>query len=322
MKKLNRRIKKKSIWALVFVLALSGFASAIVGCSNIQESSDNQQKNSNRGLERTSDQLGGYAEKLYQYHGTYTGNNSNVGAIVHALNYTDLPIKSFELKTDSEPYGITVNYQVDSRANYRFREDIETAWNKNAAVMFSLIPNAGEISLRLNDQYGEFYGAYYNRENLSERYGMEYFTADTVKQATASPDSFANFLNKVSVIKNIEDSYSELQKQSMERDKQIYSVIGDDREITPNSSVNFPVIITNDFAVSPPIRELTDQKELFGQYKGKKIDFTIYNINNFKSNNTTFYLFAFDGTKMIAYIDLKTAASEQNAIRTFTALQK
>lgn len=188
--------------------------------------------------------------------------------------------------------------------------------------MFSLIPNAGEISLRLNDQYGEFYGAYYNRENLSERYGMEYFTADTVKQATASPDSFANFLNKVSVIKNIEDSYSELQKQSMERDKQIYSVIGDDREITPNSSVNFPVIITNDFAVSPPIRELTDQKELFGQYKGKKIDFTIYNINNFKSNNTTFYLFAFDGTKMIAYIDLKTAASEQNAIRTFTALQK
>jgi hypothetical protein len=30
---------------------------------------------------------------------------------------------------------------------------------------------------------------------------MEYFTADTVKQAAASPDSFANYLNKVSGIK-------------------------------------------------------------------------------------------------------------------------
>lgn len=171
--------------------------------------------------------------------------------------------------------------------------------------MFSLIPNDSEIWFRLYDSYGDFDGAYYNRENLSDRYGMEYFTADTVKQAVASPDSFANYLNKVSAIKNIEDSYSKLQKQNMERDKQIYSVIGDDREITPNSGVNFPVTITDDFVVSPPIKELTDQKELFTQYKGKKIEFTIYNINNIKLNNATFYLFAFDGTKMIAYTDLK-----------------
>lgn len=234
----------------------------------------------------TSGQLSGYSKKLYQYHRTYTGDNSNVGAIVHALNYTDLPIKSFELKTYSEPYGITVNYQVDSRANYRFREDIETAWNKNAAVMFSLIPNDSEIWFRLYDSYGDFDGAYYNRGNLNDRYGMEYFTADTVKQAAVSPDSFANYLNKVSAIKNIEDSYSKLQKQSMERDKQIYSVIGDDREITPNSGVNFPVTLTDDFVVSPPIKELTDQKELFGKYKGKKIEFLIFNIHNAYSGLT------------------------------------
>ncbi len=41
----------------------------------------------------------------------------------------------------------------DSRTNYRFQEDIETAWDKNAAVIFSLIPNASEITFHLEDEY-------------------------------------------------------------------------------------------------------------------------------------------------------------------------
>lgn len=46
-----------------------------------------------------------------------------------------------------------------------------------------------------------------------------------------------------------------------------------------------------------------------------------YHINNFKTNYRTFYLFAFDGEKLIAYADLKTADAEQNAITAFLALQ-
>ena len=187
--------------------------------------------------------------------------------------------------------------------------------------MFSLIPNVSEISFQIYDHYGDFNGAYYNRENLSERYSMEYFTADAVKQAAANSNSFANFLNNVSAIKNIKDSYSGLQKQNMARDEQIYSVIGDDCEITPNSGLNFLVTITDDFAASSPIKELADSKNLFAQYKGKQIEFLIYDINNFKLNSMTYYLFAFDGAKMIADADLKTAASEQNVIRMLTAQQ-
>jgi beta-lactamase regulating signal transducer with metallopeptidase domain len=263
-----------------------------------------------------------YAEKLYQYRGTYTGDNTRIGAIIQALTYTNVPVKSFELKTDSEPYGITVNYQVDSRANYRRSpEAIETAWNKNAAVMFSLIPNAAEISFRLYDAYGDFAGAYYNRENLSDRYGMEYFTAAKVQTAAGSPDSFAAYLNQVAAVKNMEDFYSEGQKQSRERDKQIYAVIGDDREITTNSGMGFPVTITDAFAANPPVKELAGQKELLAQYKGKQIEFLTYAINNFKTNAGTFYLFAFDGTKLIASVDLKTAAAEQNVAKTLSAFQ-
>ena len=317
----DRKNKRKSIQGLVLVCALTGVAGTLVACSNIQASAGNQHTSANQGQESSQGQPGNRVETLYQYHGTHTGDNSKVEAIVRALDYTALPMKSLEMQTDSEPYGISVNYQVDSRANYRSLEAIETAWNKNAAVMFSLIPNVGEISFRIYDQYGDFAGAYYSRENLSGRYGMEYFTADTVKQAAASPETFANYLNKVSSIKNMEDSYGELQKQSTERLKQIYSVIGDDREITPNSGVNFLIAIRDNFVASPPIKELMEQKEQFEPYKGKKIEFLIYNINNFKLNNRTFYLFAFDGAKMIAYADLKTASSEHNAIKTLNALQ-
>ena len=262
-----------------------------------------------------------YAKKLYQYRETYPGDNSKVAAIVQMLTYTDVPFKSIELKTDSEPYRVTVNYQVDSRANYRFCDDITTGWNKNAAVMFSLIPNVNEISFRLCDPYGDFAGSYYNRENLSERFGMEYFTADTVKEAAASLDAYTNYLNMVSAIKNTEDSYGELQKQSVERSRQIYAVIGNDCEITVNSGVNFPITITDEIAANPPIKELADQKNILAEYTGQPIEFLIYQINNFKTNQRTFYLFAFDGEKLIASDDLKTSDAEQNAITAFLALQ-
>ncbi len=70
----------------------------------------------------------------------------------------------------------------------------------------------------------------------------------------------------------------------MARDEQFYSVIGDDCEIAPNSGLNFLVTITDDFAASSPIKELADSKNFFAQYKGKQIEFLIYDINNFKLN--------------------------------------
>jgi len=90
--------------------------------------------------------------------------------------------------------------------------------------MFSLIPNADEFVFSLDDEYGNFTWSFYNRENLSERFGMEYFTADTVKEAAGSLDSYTNYLNMVSAIKNTEDSYGESQKQNIERSKQVERV--------------------------------------------------------------------------------------------------
>lgn len=124
----NSIIPLKVIRALLLVVTLAGVAVALVACNNNTKQS---------GTGEQSD----YSQKLYQYKETYTGDNSKVGAIIYTLNYTVLPFESLKLKTDSQPYGITVNYKVDSRAKYRYPEtdNIISSWNKNAAVMFSLM---------------------------------------------------------------------------------------------------------------------------------------------------------------------------------------
>lgn len=45
-------------------------------------------------------------------------------------------------------------------------------------------------------------------------------------------------------------------------------------------------------------------------------------IEYYKTHDVTYYLFVFDGAKMIAYTDLKTASSQRNVINTLMPLQE
>jgi len=251
-------------------------------------------------------------EALYKYKGTLVGNNSKVSAIVNLLDFTDIPIHSISLQTNNKPYGITINYKVDSRAGYRFFD--YSSFNKNAAVMFALIPNAEEIDFRVYDNYSSadnpetsFASAYYSRQNLSERFGMEYFTKETVKDATTNIDTFETYISNVSVVKDQEDFYNEDQKQRIEKSKQIYSVIGDDCEITINSGMQVFITVSKEIAASKKLSELLEPRNIkLGEYIDKKIEFLTYNIRNFKTNQSTDFLFVFDGEKLIAYEELKT----------------
>ncbi|WP_286726652.1 hypothetical protein [Pelotomaculum sp. PtaB.Bin117] len=66
--------------------------------------------------------------------------------------------------------------------------------------------------------------------------------------------------------------------------------------------MQFFITINNSIAANPQLKELIEQGDLKAeQYTGKKIEFLIYQINNFKTDNYTFYCFAFDDDKMIAY---------------------
>lgn len=321
---LNRSSRKNGIWVLALILILTGAGSTLVACGNGQAgATGGNREGPAAGQETALPQPDSKAEALYSYKGTDVGDRSKVSAIIQSLDYTGLQVKSFELQTDSGHYVITVNYLIDSRVDYRSYAyaDIHTALKKNAAVMFSLIPNAGDISFRLYDPYGTFAGSYYSREHLSEWPGLEYFTDDKVKAATDSLESFAAYLDKVAALQNTEDVYSEEQKETVEREEQIYTVIGDDREISVNSGVGFTVEITDEFAANPPLKELEGQKGALAQHTGQKLNFLIYDIRNYKTDDATFYLFAFDGADMVVNADLKTAAAWQNAVQILRGLE-
>ncbi|TWH57210.1 beta-lactamase regulating signal transducer with metallopeptidase domain [Desulfitobacterium sp. LBE] len=309
---LDGQNKKRGIWALVLVLGLAAVSSTLVACNQVQasvnslESANSQESNPVR-------LPGSYAENLYQYQGTDVDDKARVSALVQALQFTDLSVQSIEIKTDSEPYQITVNYQVGSRADYRFAQDTFTGLSRNAAVLFSLIPKADHISLNLYDEYGDFRRSPYSREDLDTYYGMDYFTADRVHEATDSLESFTNYLDHVAALKNAEEFYSEdklIRKQNEEMMKQIYAVIGDDCELIAtsfitNNPMNFRGTIPEAMAVSPEIQKLAEQNDLLAQYKDKEITFSVHISRNFKINGPyTNYLFAFDGERMIAYMEL------------------
>lgn len=250
------------------------------------------------------------SKKLYDLKGTYIGDNSKVRHIADLANFVDLPIQSIELKTDSKPYAVTINYKVDSRANYRFFD--YSSFNKNAAVMFCLIPNADEIHFRMYDNYSSvdnpetsFASAYYSRQDLSERAGMEYFINENIINAASSIESFADYLNKVSAVSN-QTVYNK-GFQGNATLTQIYHVIGDDCEIVVNSGMQNFITVTEGIAANKTLSALLEPQNIkLGEYIGKKIEFLTYSIRNFKTNQDTSYLFVFDDEKLIAYEDLKT----------------
>ena len=315
---LDGQNKKRGVWALVLVLGLAAVSSTLVACNQVQESVNNLESTSIQESANSQENNpvrppGSYAENLYHYQGTDVDDKTRVSALVQALQFTDLPVQSIEFKTDGEPYRITVKYQVGSRADYRFPQDILTGLSRNAAVLFSLIPEADHISLDLYDEYGYFSGSPYSREDLDMRYGMDYFTADRVNEAAVSLESFTNYLDHVAALKNAEEFYNEdklIMKQNEEMMKQIYAVIGDDCELIAtsfitNNPMNFRGTIPEAMAVSPEIQKLAEQNDLLTQYKDKEITFSVHTSRNFKTNGPyTNYLFAFDGEKIIAYTQL------------------
>lgn len=306
---------KKAIRVLVFMLAIISIL-GVTACNSQQNTPENRPQPID------------YDTALYQLKDTYTGDNAKVHTIVNTLSNAEFSLKSLEftleLETDREPYGIKVFYLADSRTNYRFQEDIETAWNKNAAVIFSLIPNAGEITFHLEDEYDVFAVSYYNRENLSERPGMEYFTDDNVKKAADSIESFSAYLIKISEIQNVSEFYSAEQKLFNERARQVYDIIGDDYSFYVNEGADFSVLITNEFINTAPIKILTDHKERLLGAVGSEVDFIIYGTRNYKTGEWSGppHLFLFDGERLVTYVNLENYDGKREVQESLSAIEK
>ncbi|MDQ7096595.1 M56 family metallopeptidase [Desulfosporosinus sp. PR] len=93
------------------------------------------------------------AEQFLQYKTDYVGNNSKVGGIISLLEFPEnVSRDSFELKTDAEPYAVTIKLNAGpSLKAYYSDTSRQQQFKNNAAVMLSLIGNVETINFKLSD---------------------------------------------------------------------------------------------------------------------------------------------------------------------------
>lgn len=265
----------------------------------MSETASRTVKNSVKGIAPDGSVPASDITRLYEYKGTYTGDNSGVRNIVGMLDFVGIPVDTIQLQTDRKPYGITVNYKVDSRADYRFLN--ARGFEQTMAVLFALIPNADEIRCFVYDNYSDlddpdtaFAGAYGARTLLHERSGMEAFTEEAIRSAAETLESFTDYFHRVSEL----PLYRNEGGNAMQTAK--YAVIGNDCEFVVNSMLREEAVITDELLSRREFRNLLPENGTIStEYIGKKLEFHTQDVRNFKTGEDSTWLFVFDGNALI-----------------------
>ncbi len=130
-------------------------------------------------------------DALFEHKETYTGDNAGVGAILDSLPTPGLSRTQFSLQTEQEPYGITIDYEVtDAEKAYPDGKLNRLQLEKNAAVVFSLVSNADQITINITNG-DEKETLSFNREKTEE-----YFETD-VRSYSEEPEKFDQYLEDV-----------------------------------------------------------------------------------------------------------------------------
>lgn len=243
--------------------------------------------------------------RLYGFRNTYTGDNVGVMNIAGMLDFVGIPINTIQLQTDRKPYGITINYKVDSRADYRFLN--YRGFEQTMAILFALIPNAEEIQCFVYDNYSDtampetsFASAYGARAWLHERSGMEAFTEEAIRSAAETLESFTDYFHRVSEL----PPYRNEGGNAMQTAK--YAVIGEDCEFVINSMLREEAVLTKELLSRREFRNLLPQNvEILSEHIGKKLEFHTQDVRNFKTGESGTWLFVFDENALILSGELK-----------------
>lgn len=151
-------MKKISIITLliIIILALASCASRLPTAEN---SNDNRQNN----------HLYDY-QKLYDYKSNYIGDASNVRELLNHLSYPGkLAIEKIALNTDTPPYGLVVQFQLQVRENEEYTVDYTTLI-RDSILLFALIDNLDYIEYDfVQGEYG--YSTQITREIADEVLG-------------------------------------------------------------------------------------------------------------------------------------------------------
>ncbi|MEG1782577.1 MAG: DUF4825 domain-containing protein, partial [Oscillospiraceae bacterium] len=109
-------------------------------------------------------------QPLWENRTEYVGDNAAVGNILFALPYCDrVAYDHVEMKTDAEPYGITVHLTakgVDLPADGTTGDKpYKKIFDTNAKIIFSLVGNLDEITFEVEDDKGKSLSNHFKRED-------------------------------------------------------------------------------------------------------------------------------------------------------------
>ncbi len=127
-------------------------------------------------------------DRLLQHRSRYIGDASNVGNLLNKLAYGSNK-EGIELDTDSEPYGITVNYRIDDIDSSNEDSDelkhAKFVLRDNALILFSLIENVDTVKFNILPSNAV---VQFERTQL-----QQYFDRD-LWEYSASKEDFEKFL--------------------------------------------------------------------------------------------------------------------------------
>lgn len=201
-------------------------------------------------------------DTLYALQTTLVGNPSGVSAIIGSLpTPPGLLHDSFSLQTETEPYGITIEYTVsDYEQAYSDGKLNPAPLEKNAAVIFSLVENADVVIAHIQNE-GEKETLRFTRKKAEE-----YFKTD-VRHYAKKPQEFRQYMEDV---QNMPPS-----EAASENPASSGGVLG---EVVYSTTVTIPhgMLVTHPRTGKKVVIDPYAERYGYAQYLGKAISCVIY----------------------------------------------
>lgn len=123
-------------------------------------------------------------ETAYTYKKTYIGDASNASQLAGSLYFSEYKT-GIELQTQKRPYGMTIHYQaVPERLSQQGAAGVTEDMLKNASLIFCLIDNVDEVTLKFEPDDKEGYTFLFKRRFFNSIFGRD------IRTFAASSDIF------------------------------------------------------------------------------------------------------------------------------------
>ncbi len=179
--------KRPAFWAIATTVVAVIFATVVLAV--------------NPNEAKTEQSLAG---QFLQYKTDYVGNNSKVGGIISLLEFPEnVSYDSFELKTNAEPYAVTIKLSVGpTLKEYYTDTSRQQKFEYDAAVMLSLIGNAGTINFKLSNGSDDSSPLVlvYTRDWADQQYGQD------VRLFAGSKEEFGKLLYAQATIQPVQSN--------------------------------------------------------------------------------------------------------------------